>query len=145
MSLENMRIIGQSAAVSRGPVRARFAFRFSLLLSLCCLAVEPGVAAEYGTYELPFATNSIWNLPIPTGANRQSARFNEYAAFSASVEAINKLSAGAPLVKVYKKKHWKHVACDPNNVDKSSLVAEVRLPSNFLWTDAGTDGGRSAI
>ncbi len=100
-----------------------------------------------GTYDRPFNAKSIWNLPIGSGAKYVPAGFSKdrLTAFSDSMEGINRFSPSDPIRTAYKKKVWNGASCDPSNIDTSIIVAKIRIPDSFLWSDNLTDGGRSAF
>ncbi len=108
---------------------------------------EPSASLAQGTYERPFAANSIWNLPIAKGAKYAPAGFvaDLLEGFSDAAEGINRFKASDAIIKVYRKINPLRPACDSSNVDKGVLLATMRTPDSFLWRDNLTDGGRTAF
>jgi hypothetical protein len=122
-----------------------------ITLALLCSIIlfvlnSPNISAvTYGTYETPFASDSMWNTPIGSRAEYVHAGFTEYdiSHWCPANVMINQFSNTYPLVTVYRKKNWgKGWHCVDGNVDFNTVLAKMRVPYDYLQTYDFNDGGK---
>lgn len=115
-----------------------YKLRFFALFLLAGAIASPGLVSAQ-TFERPFNSQSIWNLPIGKGATYISAGLSaqEQTAFSFEHVGIHRVNASDPLQSVYRK--LSNTQCS-TSIDKATVYYKVNLPNSFIVNSLVSNG-----